>query len=149
MPSEVSVPTPSATRPSTSFAARPLMSSGARHSKQPPAAHHTYVELTWELLTGQRSLLTTPASTGSPTPADAIALFARNVCIRTSPSRAHGQPAGTAARRLSTGERRERVPAQSVNAQDRDVNAVVHGVCTACSGAPRRVILIVRPTGHA
>ena len=50
----------------------------------------------------------------------------RGICTGTSPSKAHGLPAGTAARRLSDGERRERVPVQSVNAQDRDLNAVVH-----------------------
>ena len=56
----------------------------------------------------------------------AIAWYAEHVCTETSSSRAHRLPARTAARSLSDGERRERVPAQSVNAQDRDATAVVH-----------------------
>ena len=67
-----------------------------------------------------------PVSTGSVTHPGAIAWYAEHVYTGTSPSRAHGLPARTVARRSSAGERRERILAQSVNAQDRDADTVVH-----------------------
>ena len=55
-------------------------------------------------------------------------------------SRVHGLPAGIAPRRLSDGERGERVPAQRVNAHHRNVSAVVH--------APAHISGIPPPRAH-
>ena len=73
---------------------------------------------TWMSTSGQSSV-----STVSVTLTDAIAQYAGRVCTGTSPSRAHGLTARTAARRSSAGERRERVPAPSVNAV---VHSAIH-----------------------
>ena len=76
---------------------------------------------TWMSTSGQSSV-----STLSVTLTGAIAQYAGHVCTGASPSRAHGLPARTAARRSSDGERRERIPAQCVSAHASDMNAVVH-----------------------